>query len=161
MAESAQDRAREAIRATVRRHGARLRGLTANGMVAAWSLPDGWQARPSWLRLVVRQALVEAAAGARLLLVVDQFEEVFTLCRDDAERRGFIQAPAGLAGEADSQAIVVLGLRADFYARCVRYPELVTLIQDRQMLVGPMNPGELREAITGPARLASLCWSRV
>jgi hypothetical protein len=130
--------------------------LGARCKVAAWSLPEGWQARPSWLRLAVRQALVEAAAEARLLLVVDQFEEVFTLCRDDAERRGFIQALAGLAGEAGSQAVVVLGLRADFYARCAGYPELVTLIQDRQVLVGPMNPGELREAITGPARLAEL-----
>ncbi|MGH8908290.1 MAG: hypothetical protein ACRD0K_17725 [Egibacteraceae bacterium] len=124
--------------------------------VAAESLLGDWQARPGWLRLAVRQALVDAPVGALLLLAVDQFEEVFTLCADEAERRGFILALAALAGEADSQAIVVLGIRADFYARCAEYPELVAALQDRQVLVGPMTPAEAREAITGPAARAGL-----
>ncbi|MGH8929952.1 MAG: hypothetical protein ACRDZO_04775 [Egibacteraceae bacterium] len=123
---------------------------------SARSLLGDWRAEPAWLRLAGRQALVDAPAGARLLLMVDQFEEVFTLCRDEDERRGLIHALAGLAGEADSQAIVVLGIRADFYARCAEYPELVEVIQDRQVLVGPMTPVESREAITGPAARAGL-----
>jgi hypothetical protein len=48
---------------------------------------DDWRADPGRTRLAVRQALAKAPKGARLLLVVDQFEEVFTLCSDEAERR--------------------------------------------------------------------------
>ncbi|MGH8899801.1 MAG: hypothetical protein ACRDZ4_22905 [Egibacteraceae bacterium] len=124
--------------------------------VAAGGLLDDLQTKPARLRLAVRQTLVNAPAGARLLLLVDQFEEVFTLCRDEAERRGFIHALTGLAGDADSQAIVVLGIRADFYARCAEYPELVAAVQDRQALVGPMSAAELRDAIEGPAKRAGL-----
>ncbi|MGH8904379.1 MAG: AAA family ATPase, partial [Egibacteraceae bacterium] len=124
--------------------------------VAAGTLLADWQAEPSRLRLAVRQMLVRAPAGACLLLLVDQLEEIFTLCRDEAERRGFVHALASLADEADSQAIVVLGIRADFYGRCAEYPELVAVVQDRQVLVGPMATAELREAITGPAARAGL-----
>ncbi|MGH8900141.1 MAG: hypothetical protein ACRDYA_00280 [Egibacteraceae bacterium] len=130
--------------------------LSARCGVAAGSLLADLQASAQGLRLAVRQALVGASAGARLLLLVDQFEETFTLCRDEAERRGFIDALAGLAGEADSQAIVVVGIRADFYARCAEYPRLVTLVQDHQVVVGPMTTAELRRAIEGPATQAEL-----
>ncbi|MGH8908275.1 MAG: hypothetical protein ACRD0K_17645 [Egibacteraceae bacterium] len=130
--------------------------LAAVCKVAAESLLGDWRARPGWLRLAVRQALAGAPEEARLLLVVDQFEETFTLCADEAERRGFVLALAALAGEAGTQAVVVLGVRADFYARCADYPELVALVQDRQVLVGLMSLAESREAITGPAARAGL-----
>ncbi|MGH8906797.1 MAG: WD40 repeat domain-containing protein [Egibacteraceae bacterium] len=124
--------------------------------MAAGQLLDDLEAKPVRLRLAVRQALVNAPDGARLLLLIDQFEETFTLCRDEAERRAFIQALVSLAGEADGQAIVVLGIRADFYSRCVEYPELVTVVQDHQVVVGPMTGPELRCAITAPAARAGL-----
>ena len=130
--------------------------LGALGKVAASSLLGDWQADPGWLRLAVRQVLVDAPEGARLLLVVDQFEEVFTLCRSEAERRGFVHALTALASESGSRTLVVLGIRADFYARCAEYPELVTAVQDRQVLVGPMSAAESREAICGPAARAEL-----
>ncbi len=130
--------------------------LSAQCNVAARSLLGDWRAEPAWLRMAVRQALTDAPDGARLLLLVDQFEEIFTLCQDEAERHGFIRALAALVSEADSQAIVVLGIRADFYARCAEYPELVDVVQDRQLLVGPMSLPALREAIIGPAAQADL-----
>ena len=80
--------------------------------VAASSLLGDWRAEPAWLRLAVRQTLAGAPQSARLLLLVDQFEELFTLCADEAERWGFVAALACLAGEAGSQTIVVVGLRA-------------------------------------------------
>jgi hypothetical protein len=64
--------------------------------VAADPLLGSWRAEPSQLRLTVRQALVKAPEGTRLLLLVDQFEETFTLCADEAQRRAFITALAGL-----------------------------------------------------------------
>ncbi|MEV7627749.1 AAA family ATPase [Actinoplanes sp. NPDC089786] len=97
-----------------------------------------------------------AGPGARLVLVADQFEEAFTLCRDDARRSTFIRAlhaactPPGPGVSAP--AVVVLGLRADFYARCLEYAELAGALQDRQMVLGPMTSAELRDAITCPAK---------
>jgi hypothetical protein len=104
----------------------------------------------------LRQALAEAPPDARLLLLVDQFEEVFTLCQEEDERRRFIRALHGLAGDANARAAVVLGIRADFYARCADHPELAAAIQDNQALVGPMTQAELRRSIEDPAARAGL-----
>ncbi len=121
--------------------------------VAPGSLLDDLRASPGHLRLAVRQALAGEPAGARLLLVVDQLEELFTLGADEAERRCFIQALTSLDGE---EASVVVGVRADFSARCLEYPQLVAAMQDRQILVEPMTSAELRKAIEGPAARADL-----
>ena len=113
---------------------------------------------------------------ARLVLVVNQLEEVFTLCADEQERRGFIQAlcaaaglnatrpgdprsSEGLVDPRDAPALVVIGVRADFYARCAAYPELRPYLQDHQ-LVGAMDERGVRRAITGPAEAASLVVDR-
>ncbi|SMD20821.1 WD40 repeat domain-containing protein [Kibdelosporangium aridum] len=79
-----------------------------------------------------------------LLVVVDQFEELFTLCEDTAERDRFIQRILALPK-------VVIGVRADFYAHCAQYPALVEALKDAQVLIGPMTPGDLSRAITAPA----------
>ncbi|MEV6153985.1 helix-turn-helix domain-containing protein [Nonomuraea sp. NPDC052129] len=97
-----------------------------------------------------------AGVGDRpLVLVVDQFEEVFTECGDEAERRGFIAAVRAAAAPPGG-ALVLLGLRADFYAAALRHSELVALAQDGQLAVGPMEEAELREAIVEPARRAGV-----
>ncbi len=87
------------------------------------------------------------------LLVVDQFEEVFTLCRDGEERRAFIEA---LLDAAERGTPVLLALRADFYGHCATYPRLAAALKHRQELVGPMSEEELRRAIEGPAQHAGL-----
>ena len=94
----------------------------------------------------------------RLLLVVDQFEQLFTQCADEGQRRGFITAlhAAATAGHGPDQApaaLVVLGMRADFEARCADYPQLAGPVQDRY-LVTAMTGRQLRMAITEPARKA-------
>ncbi|MFD9935490.1 hypothetical protein ACFWZ6_20390 [Streptomyces massasporeus] len=99
-------------------------------------------------------------SGARPVVIVDQFEETFTLCPDEADRRTFVEvlhaacSPAG-PGEP-APAIVVLGIRADFYDRCLRYPELADALQHRHMVLGPLTTTELREAVTGPAKAVGL-----
>ncbi|HEV8220696.1 MAG TPA: helix-turn-helix domain-containing protein, partial [Streptosporangiaceae bacterium] len=103
------------------------------------------------------------------LVVVDQFEEIFTHCQDDAARRAFIGVldaaarPSQPSPSRDGRpaaglpaALVVLGLRADFYAHALRYPELVPALQDHQVVVGPMSEAELRSVIIEPARKARL-----
>ncbi len=94
-------------------------------------------------------------AGARdaTLLVVDQFEEVFTLCRDEEERSAFIEA---LLDAATDKARVIVALRADFYGHCTAYPRLASALEERQALVGPMSAEELRRAIERPGAQAGL-----
>ena len=92
-----------------------------------------------------------------MVIVVDQFEELFTSCDDESERVAFIRALCAAADhEREPTALVVIGFRADFYPHALRYPELVSALQSRQVLVGPMTEEELRSAITGPARRAGL-----
>ncbi|MGF1432079.1 helix-turn-helix domain-containing protein [Kitasatospora sp. LaBMicrA B282] len=98
-----------------------------------------------------------APADSGLVLVVDQFEEVFTLCPDPAERRGFIQALCELAGRPGPTPIsVVLGVRADFCGRCLDHPELVPVFSRGLLALGPMTAAELHQAITRPAAEAGL-----
>ncbi|USX54153.1 helix-turn-helix domain-containing protein [Lentzea sp. HUAS12] len=75
------------------------------------------------------------------LLVIDQFEEVFALPHRDE----FIAAVTARTGKT------VIGMRADFYGHCARYPALAKAVEDAQVLVGPMTTDELRKAITQPA----------
>ncbi|MFJ2828991.1 AAA family ATPase [Streptomyces sp. NPDC087263] len=102
----------------------------------------------------------EAADGSRPVLIVDQFEEAFTLCSDEAQRRAFIQVLHAACSPADpddpAPVLVVLGIRADFYEQCLRYPELADALQHRHMVLGPLATAELREAVTGPARAVGL-----
>ncbi|MEU6061228.1 helix-turn-helix domain-containing protein [Streptomyces sp. NPDC047097] len=111
------------------------------------------------------------------VLIVDQFEELFTLCPDEAERRAYARVLSALATTATTAAegsagadaaeesaaeggprpaIVVLGVRADFIGRCLGLPELAPALTDGLFALAPMTGTELREAITRPARLAGL-----
>ena len=106
--------------------------------------PDGRPVQPDQLR------------PRRLLLVVDQFEELFTQCAEEGQRRALITAlhAAATAGHGPDQtpaALVVLGMRADFEARCADYPRLAGPVQDRY-LVTAMTGRQLRMAITEPAK---------
>ncbi|GLY53200.1 hypothetical protein [Lentzea sp. NBRC 102530] len=78
------------------------------------------------------------------LVVVDQFEELFTLCHDEELRQWLITALLHCAK-------VVIGVRADFYGHCARYPDLVEALKGAHLLLGSMTPDELRLAITEPA----------
>jgi WD40 repeat protein/energy-coupling factor transporter ATP-binding protein EcfA2 len=112
-------------------------------------------AEPANLGLATRQLLAVRERAGEVLLVVDQFEEVFTLCGDEAEREAFVAALIE-ATRGESPTRVVLGLRADFFAHCARHPALVEVLQDAQVLVGPMSAAELRESVVEPAARAGL-----
>jgi WD40 repeat protein len=109
---------------------------------------------PRMLHLTTRLSLRDATADRRLVVLVDQFEEIFTLCPDEEQRKAIIANLLHAATAADGQTVVVLTLRADFYGRCAAYPDLATAVSDRQSLVGPMTRDELRSAIERPAYLA-------
>ncbi len=94
--------------------------------------------------------------GERAVLVVDQFEEVFTLCRDEHERTDFLDALVALTEDSDRHVQVVVAVRADFYGRCAAHDRLARLVGANQVLVGPMQRDELRRAIVEPARRVGL-----
>ncbi len=93
------------------------------------------------------------SSPARVVLIVDQFEETFTECQTDAERQAFI-ATLGTAAQRTA-ALVVVGVRADFYGHCLAYPALLGALQN-PVAVGPMNADQLRAVITRPAATEDL-----
>ena len=123
---------------------------------------------------VVRKGLADApqdahllvsdiVRAARLVLIIDQFEQVFAASGAEGalERDAFIEAvcaaatrPAGSGGEPP--ALVVLAVRGDCWDRCAGFPELVQAMRDGQIVVGPMSDTDLRRVITGPAEAGGL-----
>ena len=89
---------------------------------------------------------------AYLLILVDQFEEVFSLCHDWEEREAFLDNLLAAATDSTGRSVVVLTMRADFYANCSAYPQLSRCLERQQYLLNPMDEAELREAIVFPAR---------
>jgi WD40 repeat protein/DNA-binding SARP family transcriptional activator len=104
----------------------------------------------------IADALEHLPVGERLVLAVDQFEEAFVACRDEAERVAFLDALVEGAADPDERLVIVLAIRADFYGRCAEHAELSTIVSANQVLVGPMRRDELRRAIELPARRAGL-----
>ena len=135
--------------------------------VDAPALGRALAADPSGFALTARAAVLAGlgvaahatgmAAGAgqrRMLLVVDQCEQLFTQCEKEEARRAFIAAlhAAATVGHGHGQlpaAVVVLVVRADFEARLADYSQLPAAVQDRYLLTS-MTSLQLRMAITQP-----------
>jgi uncharacterized protein YjbI with pentapeptide repeats/energy-coupling factor transporter ATP-binding protein EcfA2 len=101
--------------------------------------------------------LVQASAASRVILVIDQFEESFTLCQDNAERQQFFQCL--LEGLAQTEKLcLILAMRADFFGKCLEqeYSGLAKQIQANMIAVTPMSREELRQAIVEPAKKTGL-----
>jgi hypothetical protein len=90
------------------------------------------------------------------LILADQFEECFMLCREEQVRKAFIGNLMQAARAEGGRAIVVICLRADEYGECIQFPELAAGLQQSQALVEPMSSMQLREAIELPAGGAGL-----
>jgi WD40 repeat protein len=95
---------------------------------------------------------IKTNTGSYLLLVIDQFEELFALCHADSERAAFIDNLLTAAFDPNVKAMVVITLRADFYAHCAGYPQLRQALAKHQEYIGAMSDEEMRRAIEEPAR---------
>jgi len=122
----------------------------SESVTATSTLMDDMQKDARSLRLYIKKML-NNSGNANLLLVVDQFEETFTLCKDLTERKVFIENLLSLPDEENSATRVVLTLRADFYHHCAEYEGLRPALEKHQAYIGAMTPDELREVIVGPA----------
>jgi WD40 repeat protein len=152
--------------------------LAALSGVTASSAGDILMKRPGEVAQFIRQVVLtasapgdsaaepEPAAASRLLLVVDQFEELFTLIPDTqpdavAERDAFLTAlcaaaTTGVGPTNEPALLAVITVRSDFWHHCLAVPELGDLMRDGQFIVRPMTEPELRRAILGPATTAGL-----
>jgi hypothetical protein len=94
----------------------------------------------------------------RIVWVVDQFEEVFTLCSDEGERASFLRNLLYASSIPDGQSTVLLTMRADFLPKCAAWPDLAARVSAQQFLVSPMDADMLRQAIEEPARRVRLAF---
>ena len=146
----------------------------SESVTATTTLLDDLMQDPRALHLFIqRQQTTDrrcpSPIGGHFLLVVDQFEELFTLCRDEYERQAFIDnllyaltptsppspLPVGEGRRGEGFALI-LTLRADFYAHVAQYPELRDAVARQQSYIGPMTSEELRRAIQEPARARAM-----
>ncbi|MEV8480240.1 WD40 repeat domain-containing protein [Streptomyces sp. NPDC051173] len=110
---------------------------------------------PDAFRAAIRQHLPD---GRRIALIIDQFEETFTLVADRKRRDLYLSvlravtAPAG----GGPMALAVLGLRADFYQHCLDHPDLLESVRKHQLTLAQMSPPQLARAIRKPAEAAGL-----
>ncbi|UXY25203.1 nSTAND1 domain-containing NTPase [Streptomyces sp. HUAS TT20] len=138
------------------------------GLIPRLRNPDAAGPRPAALRVLTpgehplrthAQRLVPVDGEGDTWLIVDQFEELYTLCTDPGEREEFTDQLLTAADPA-RRLRVVIAVRADFLGRCAQHPQLTATLQDGTVLVGPMSRDELRQAIVKPAQTAGLTVER-
>jgi hypothetical protein len=150
--------------------------LAAVGGLDTVAVREGLARHPDQAYLAIWSAVLAGAArrgeessaadgsGERLVLIVDQFEQLFTLSSGPAEeavRQAFVTVLCSAATNPvgpglEPPALVMIAVRGDFWHRCAALPKLAGALQDGQFVVGPMTESELRVAITGPADIAGL-----
>lgn len=100
---------------------------------------------------LVSNKIVVRSETSRMLIVVDQFEELFTLCKDESERTSFLENLLMVAQSSNTTAILI-AVRADFYEHCLRYENLRPWMTRFQEAIGAMSSQDLVRVIVEPAR---------
>jgi hypothetical protein len=105
---------------------------------------------------IVERILEKQAGTNRVLIVVDQFEELYTLTSDEEARRCFLDELLATSSRAGSKANITLTLRGDFVGKALAYRPLSDRLQDAQINLGPMTREELECAVRKPAERIQL-----
>ena len=124
---------------------------------AGWKtrdLADRLRSDATMLAEIVQKVLVEREPVAELVLFVDQLEELFTLVAKE-QRAPFIALLVAATG-IERLRVVILTMRADFYAHCLEWESLATLLRDSAVPISPPGVTALVEMITRPAQAAGL-----
>ena len=122
--------------------------------------------REQWIKKQVKSLLENPDHLSRLVaelgldvptvFVIDQFEEIFTLCTEDACRQAFVNNLVGLIRAPDYKQIVIITMRRDFLERIPQLPQLQPFFNSSIEHLMPLLPEELREVIEEPANLIGL-----
>lgn len=123
----------------------------------AWQIAEAPRLRSDPMTQLAEglQQLQAATAGGRQLLLFDQFEELYTQCKDAALRDRFLLALRALVDRADGP-LVVLTLRSDFEPRLAASPHFSALIPSSRFLVPSFSHDEMREIVEAPLRAKAL-----
>ena len=125
----------------------------SESVTATTTLMDDMRQDGRSLDLYVHRLLT--VGNHRLLLVIDQFEELFTLCKDAKERQDFVDNLIKAVNE-NSRLVLLITLRADFYPQCLQYESLHQLLEKKQKIVPAMSSEDLRQIIELPAHKTGL-----
>src|SRR5215218_9851744 len=119
--------------------------------IAAHPVPRLRERLDSGSRGLLEVVDLVAPGEAEVVVLVDQFEEAFTLTKDERERELFLESLRVAAADPESRLRVIVTLRADFYDRPLIYPRFGELLAEGTEAVPPLTPDELERAIRGPA----------
>jgi hypothetical protein len=111
-------------------------------------LVERLRAEPGYVGTLLRARA--ARKGTRILLFIDQLEELYTLVPDDAERRAFTACLAGIADDAAAPLRVVVSIRSDFLDRVGEDARFLDEVTRGLVFLQPLGRAGLREALTGP-----------
>jgi serine/threonine protein kinase len=109
-------------------------------------------AEPGYLGTVLRSRARHA--GHEILLFIDQFEELYTLCADERERLSFTACLASVADDATAPLRVVIAMRSDFLDRVAEDQGFLSQLSAGLFVLRPPDRDGLREALLQPAELA-------
>jgi hypothetical protein len=107
-------------------------------------------AEPNALHICA-EALLSDRRDRRLVILVDQFEEVFTQVAEEDKRAAFLNLITHAATTENGRVIVLFVLRSDFLSHCAAYAPLNALINQQFIQIGAMQPAELVSAVARPA----------
>lgn len=125
----------------------------ADRLLSVLQLAETWRTDEAALYTAVEEAVWETP-GTRLLLIVDQFEELYTQCQDAQERQAFIDCLLKVVGLTN--IALVLTLRTDFLGQALAYSPLANVLQHGNRMLGAMSRAELQAAIVQPAALLGI-----
>ncbi len=129
----------------------------SNRLIETQRLAQGLMEKDITLYNIILRILEKQPNTYRFLLVVDQFEELYTLCSNPDHRRMFLDelfnAIELAASRQPSPLVLLLTLRADFMGQALNYRTFANALQDSALILGPMNRAELQAAIEQPAEM--------
>jgi WD40 repeat protein len=100
--------------------------------------------------------VIEDCFNSNVVLVIDQFEEIFTLCTDEVARQSFVNNLIWLCQAPNMEHRVIITMRSDFEMHIARLPELQALFEQNSVRLLPLLANELRESIEAPASRVGL-----
>jgi WD40 repeat protein len=102
--------------------------------------------------------LINAVKATRVVIVIDQFEEIFTRCHDEMQRQQFFECLLGALAQTNNKLCLVIAMRADFLGKCAEqdYAGLTGYIDAHQVTITPMTEADLEAAISEPAKQVGL-----